>query len=62
MAGCVLALRVEGAIRKIWEVYKEFVRRANIVFSRWRRVWPIWATGLIRGLRKMRCSRPTGVG
>jgi hypothetical protein len=56
---------VEGTIRNDWEVDEEFVRPPHDVVlgrdgSHW--VIPIWATGLIRHLMTMWCSRPTRVG
>src|SRR5450631_3729010 len=63
-ASGVFALRVEGAVREIWEVDEEFVRPShNVVLGRdsgSHCVRPIWATGLIRHLT-MWCSRPTNV-
>src|ERR1700686_2512792 len=56
---------VEGAIRKVWEVDEEFVRPSHDVVLRRdgsHCVIPIWATGLIRYLMTMWCSRPTRVG
>jgi hypothetical protein len=57
--------RVEGAVRKVREVDEDFVRPSNdVVLGRDGgpcRVRPSSATGLIRCLRKMRCSRPTNV-
>src|SRR4029077_2617154 len=56
---------VEGAIRKVWEVDEEFVRPSHDVVLRRdgsQCVIPIWATGLIRYLMTMWCSRPTRVG
>src|ERR1700674_5309218 len=57
---------VEGAIRKVCEGDEEFVRPSHdVVLGRDGGsycVRPIWATGLIRHLMTMRCSRPTRVG
>ena len=56
----------EGAIRKVREVDEEFVRPSHdVVLGRDGGsycVRPIWATGLIRYLMTMWCSRPTRVG